>query len=119
MSGPSEGGAAANALGAIREDQERRNEAKKNLRSALTNYLEQLPRDPAALPASILTLAEIWGAYAVSLYDSSAERYFAESPQEPRTLFCESGELRGGRRTPCRRPRPPWWPEGRRWQGFT
>ncbi len=96
MSEPSLDGPGRDALRAIREDQERRNEAKKNLTSALTNYLEQLPRDPPGLPNSILSLAEIWGAYAVSLYDSAAERYFAGSPDEPLALFGDSGELQGG-----------------------
>jgi Helix-turn-helix len=83
-------------LRAIDDDLTRRNQAKKDLTSTLTSYLEELPRDPAALPTSIVRLAEIWGAYAVTLYDSLALRHFCGSPNDIGTLFGESGELYGG-----------------------
>ncbi len=93
---PSEYSAAGDALKAIRKNHERRNAAKKDLTIALTNYLEELPRDPPAVPDSVLKFAEIWGAYAGSVYEAAAERYFADSPAESQALFGESGELCGG-----------------------
>jgi hypothetical protein len=87
---------AGDALRAIRKNYERRNEAKKDLTVALTNYLEELTCDPPAEPGSILKFAEIWGAYAVGLYEAEAERHFAGSPREPLALFGDSGELNGG-----------------------
>ncbi len=84
------------ALRAIGDDVERRKEAKKNLKSALTSYLDDLPRAPEGLPNSILMLAEIWGRYAVILYDSLAERHFSDSSAQTETLFGESGDLYGG-----------------------
>src|SRR5580658_3606893 len=83
-------------LRAIGDDLARRNEAKKILTSALTSYFGELPRDPAGLPNSILMLAEIWGRYAVALYDSLAGRHFAGTPIHTEMLFGEFGELYGG-----------------------
>jgi hypothetical protein len=90
------GNSGLDVLRVIREDLERRAEAKENLTLALTSYFDELPRDPAGLPSSIVMLAEIWSRYAITLFDSLAERHFCEPQIETETLFGESGELYGG-----------------------
>jgi hypothetical protein len=79
-------------LKAIRADQDRRVEAKKDLIQALQSYTQTLSceRD-----ADQQELAAIWGPYAEALYDSLAETYQGLAV-DPDTLFGEAGVLAGG-----------------------
>ena len=54
-----------------REDLERRSRAKDDLKQALQSHLDST----AARDISVRQLAEIWGAYAVSMYHSLAASY--------------------------------------------
>jgi hypothetical protein len=109
-----DGGTPRNALRAIREDQERRADAKKDLEQALQCYTGSLAREG---DRSLIELAGIWCAYAATLYDSSAKSHVG-APGDPSELFNESGELAGGLTVAqvkydlqrIRLPRPKHWP---------
>jgi hypothetical protein len=108
------GGPPRNALRAIREDQERRAEAKRDLEQALQRYEGSLARES---DRSLIELAGIWCAYAATLYDSLAKSHVGP-PGDPSELFNESGELAGGLTVAqvkydlqrIRLPRPKHWP---------
>jgi hypothetical protein len=108
------GGKPRRALRAIREDQERRADAKKDLKQALGSYTESLARES---DRSLIELARIWGAYSALLYDSLAESHIGLSG-DPSELFNESGVLFGGTTVSqvkydlerIRLPRPKHWP---------
>lgn len=100
-------------LSAIRADQDRRTEAQKDLKHALLTYTSNLSRPQET---DLNALAEIWGGYAVALYDSLAESFMG-MPVSLEATFGEAGVLAGGQTLEdvrkaiesVRVPRPDHW----------
>jgi hypothetical protein len=95
----------------------RRNQARKDLKAVLQNYLETLARPQ---DVNLNTSAEMWGAYAIELFDSDAESYLATTPVDIDMLFGPTpGSLVGGRTLSAVRStltgikvrRPKHWPD--------
>lgn len=101
-------------LNAISADLERRSEAQKDLKQALQNYVQNLSQ---AEDLDLSALAEIWGGYAVRLYDSLAESFIGLLVSREAT-FGDAGLLAGGQTledvkkalNTVRLPRPEHWP---------
>jgi hypothetical protein len=104
----------ARSLSAISADQDRRAEARKDLKQALLSYTQSLSR---TRDIDVSVLAEIWGEYAVRLYDSLAESFIG-LPVSREATFGAAGILAGGQTleevkmdlTDVRLQRPEHWP---------
>lgn len=81
------------SLEAHRKDQERRKNAKRDLREALESYFSTLA---SGKEVEITKLAEIMGAYACEVYNSSAAGYLAIPFLDPEALFGMAGPLNVG-----------------------
>jgi len=80
-------------LEAHRKDQERRKKARRDLEEALESYFATLTRFE---DIELTKMAEIVGAYACEIYDSSAEGYLAIPSLDPEALFGMAGPLNVG-----------------------
>lgn len=81
------------ALEAHRRDQKRREKARRDLHEALEGYFATLSR---YADIEITKLAEIVGAYACEIYNSSAEGYLTIPSIDPEALFGMAGPLNIG-----------------------